>query len=548
MKGTLLELLEPRGLSADKAGFWEDRKTAFVFWDGKPPYHLGKLSYRGLRKKAQRFASALLNELDVVPGERLAIMLPNALQFPIVYFGAQTAGIIPVPINPRYSDTPNEISKILKDSGAETIVTLDRWLPALEAIKKEVRLRHIIVTTPADTLPFIKKAAYLIKALWKKEYFYYPNKTNPKEVVSYASLLSAGMRKKVKVNIKPGDLALILYTSGTTGAPKGVMMTHRALLENAKWCREYLIKMGLHDGEETFLAAAPYFHILWLAALLHTALAIRAKTVLVPDPRNVPQIMKATAFIKATAFAGMPGHYEIMGKALATNLERYDLSSIKLWINGGAKLHRVYREKFERLVGKKIRNCYGMSELGIVSCQLLDDDEEDSVGEPFDGVLPIILNPDKEGVGELVIQSPSAQIMSGNLLHTGDLAKISKRGRSVRIILGSRQKYLIKTRSGEGVDPLEVEKVLMIHPHVVEAAVVGVEDERHGERIRACVVLLLHPRTSCVEIFQNSIKEHCGKFLASFKIPNEIICVEQIEKNAAGKILYEKLKELKAST
>lgn len=543
MKGTLLELLEPRG-------FFEDWKSAFVFWDGKKPYyHLGKLSYRGLRKKAKRFASALINELDLVPGERLAIMLPNMLQFPVVYFGAMLAGVIPVPINPKYNETTNEILKILKDSGAEAIVTLDRWLPALEAIKKEVKLRHIIVTTPADTLPLLKKIYYRLKTRSSKNGY-----------ISFAKLTSVRMRGKVSLpNIHPDDLALILYTSGTTGDPKGVMMSHRALLENAKACREYLLRMGLKDGEEIFLAAVPYFHILGIAALLHTALAVRAKTVLVPDPLGFKQIMKAITFTKSTAFAGMPGHYEIMGKALSLNIERYDLYSIKLWISGGAKLHRVHREGFERLVGKKIRNGYGMSELGIVSCQLWNDDEEDSVGELFENVMPIILNPNEEGVGELVIESPAAmigywlapeatnQVMSGKLLYTGDFAKFSNRGRSVRIILGSRKKYLIKTRTGEGIDPLEIEKILMVHPDVLEAAVVGVEDERHGEKIIACVVLRRHPITACGKIFQESIKEHCKQFLAGFKIPAEIICVKELPKNATGKVLYEKLKELKAS-
>ncbi|KKT59922.1 hypothetical protein A3G55_04190 [Candidatus Giovannonibacteria bacterium RIFCSPLOWO2_12_FULL_44_25] len=543
MKGTLLELLEPRG-------FWKDRKTAFVFWDGeKWPWYLGKLSYRQLRKKAKCFATALLNELDLVPGERLAIMLPNTLQFPTVYFGAMMAGVVVVPINPRYTETPNEILKILKDSGAKTVVILDRFLPALEAIKNEIKLRHIVVTTQADSLPLLKKIVYCVKT-----------RRNKNKYLRYAWLVSARRFKAVRLpNIRPTDVALILYTSGTTGAPKGVIMTHKALLENAKACREYLLRMGLRDNEEIFLATVPYFHILGLSALLHTAFLVRARIVLVPDPRKIPQIMKAIRFTKATAFAGTPGHYEATAKILAVSTEKYDLSSVKLWINGGAKLHRIHREKFERLVGKKIRNGYGMSELGIVSCQLLDDEEEDSIGEPFEKVETVIFNPDKNGTGELWVRSPGAMkgywkqpettsetINPDGWLCTGDFAQYSEKAGVLRILLKGRKKYLIKTRTGENIDPLEIEKVLMAHSDIIEAAVVGVSDEKHGERVRACVVLR-DPKTSCAGVFKKKIFEHCRNHLANFKIPQEIICVKEIEKNAVGKILYEKLKELKAS-
>lgn len=542
-----MELIEPRG-------FLEDRKTAFVFWDGeRRRWYLGELSYRGLRKKAMRIAWSLLNELDLKPGERLAVMLPNMLQFPAIYFGALMAGLIVVPINPRYAETPAEILKILKDSGAEVIVVLDKFLPALETIKKEVGLRHVIVTTPADSLPLIKKLAYWVRARWKGEY-YYPDAAMP-EIRSYAALLFAGFGKKFRRDVCPAETALIIYTSGTTGAPKGAEMTHEALLENAKACQAYLFEMGLKDGEEIFLAAVPYFHILGIAALLNTALLVRAKTVLIPDPRKIPKILDAIDFTKTTAFAGMPGHYEVMAKFLAVSAKRRHLSSVKLWINGGAKLHKIHREKFEKLVGKKIRNGYGMTELGIVSCQKLDDEDEDSVGEPFSKAETAILNPDSEGKGELLVRSPgmmrsywkqnllTSESMTTRFFRTGDFAQFSSANRSFKILLKGRKKYLIKTRTGENVDPTEIEKVLMIHPSVVEAAVVGVVDERRGERIRACIVLR-DLDGSCQEIFKKNIKKHCGESLASFKIPDEIICVKELPKNHVGKVLYEKLRSL----
>ena len=149
----------------------------------------------------------------------------------------------------RYTETPNEILKILKDSGAKTVVILDRFLPALEAIKNEIKLRHIVVTTQADSLPLLKKIVYCVKT-----------RRNKNKYLRYAWLVSARRFKAVRLpNIRPTDVALILYTSGTTGAPKGVIMTHKALLENAKACREYLLRMGLRDNEEIFLATVPYF-------------------------------------------------------------------------------------------------------------------------------------------------------------------------------------------------------------------------------------------------------------------------------------------------
>lgn len=556
-EGTLLELLEPQ----DRR---DDNKTAFIFWDGeKFPFYLGRLTLKSLRKKARAFANSLVKELGVRPGNRLAIMLPNMLQFPVVFFGALYAGAIPVPINALYKGP--EILKILQDSGAGAIVTLDRFFPEIDKIRHETNLRHIVVTTPADSIPLLKKLVYWWKSWWAGTYFHWL--AEDYQVLSYAGLLMRGRFGKVPVRINSEDTALILYTSGTTGASKGVVMTHQALLGNAKATAGLVKELGLEKGKEIFIAAVPYFHIMGIAALLNAALVMRAKIVLFPvDPKDLhtfEKLLQAISYTKSTAFAGVPGFYSPMVKLLDGRRQKYNLSSVKIWISGSDKWPRSVRDKFEWLVGKKAMNGFGMSELGVVSCQRLNDTDEGSIGRSVMGVRMAILNPNEEGVGELVVQSPYA--MTGYLnqpeltkkaidedgwMHTGDLAKFGSDG--FNICLRGRKKYLIKTRLGENIDPFEVAEVLLKHPQIMDAAVVGVPDEKRGEKIRACIVLRdpamagkdTRLKTEKTRILRDDIIAHCKKNLAEFKMPDDILALEKLPKNAMGKVEFGKLKEL----
>ena len=546
-KGTLLDLIEPRGL-------WEDRKTAFVFWDGEAmPNYLRTLSYASLRSKAEKFASALL-EIGVRPGDRLAIMLPNMLQFPVVCFGAWIVGAIAVPINPLYAKTPNEILKILKDSGAKVIVALDRFYPAIKSVENETELQHIILTTPADSLPFLKKLIYWAKVWWKGEYFYYPDREKP-NVKSYANLLFDGRRRKLKPVARPNDLALILYTSGTTGDPKGVMHAHESLLANAYACKKLVLELGLEEGKEVFLAAAPHFHIMGIAAMFNTALLMRAKVILFPinpnDPNAYKKMLKAIQYTRATGFVGVPGWFNAMAGLLSRKDNSYDISSLELCISGTAPLDHAVKSQFESLSGKEIKEGFGLTEAGITHCQRTGD-EVGSVGAPLDGIEQKIIDIDEDGVGELCVRSPGNMrgywnlpektrevLDSENWLRTGDLTQIDNCGNA--IILGRADIDFVKGTRGEKIPLGPLENLLMTHSQVMETAAIGSPaDTKRGYKISALVVLR-DKKMSCGEMIKEQLFKLCEALPRAQK-PDEIDCIEKIPRSPMGKVLKKDLR------
>ena len=544
MAGTLLDLIGPRE-------FLEDKKTAFLFWDAASPLlGLKTLSYYALRKKAERFAAALL-EIGAKPGDRLAVMLPNMLQFPVVYFGALMAGAVAVPINPLYARTPEEIAKILNDSGAESIVALDLFLPALEKIEKKVRLKNIIVTTAADSLPIPKKIAYYVKILFAGNYFYYPSGKNQK-IKSYAQITYEGGRQR-EIKIRPQDLALILYTSGTTGDPKGVMHTHESLLTNAYACEKLVLDLGLERGKEIFLAAAPYFHIMGIAAMFNAALLMRAKIVLIPKPSEFKTMLEAIRYTKATGFVGIPGFF----KGLASELKKYEkaaeyVSSLKLCISGASKIDSKTKQEFESLWGGKILIGYGLSETGVTHCQR-NGSEFDSVGFPLDGVEEKFADTDENFTGELCVRSKSnmvgywrkpektREVLRGEgWLMTGDLAKTDME--SGTIILGRAESDFVKGRGGEKISLFSAEEILMRHPQVVDTAAIGnFAQNKRGYEIKAFVVLR-DSETSCGEYLLSELMRLCKDTLPLAERPDEIKCVSRIPRNHLGKILKKELK------
>jgi len=497
---TLLSLLEPKGR-------FRNLKTALLFWDGYKPYWrltTKSISYRQLRKLVYSFSYAL-HALGIVPGERVVLMLPNMPQFVIAYFGALAAGCRVVPINPGFKQP--EVLKVLIDSGARTIVALDRFYPLISKIKEESKLKHIILTTPQEALPFLKAVAYPHIAKKKGKWVDFPR--GDACVKSFAKLLQKASKSSFSAFVRSGDIAVLLYTSGTTGEPRGVVHTHKALLCNALMCRQLLPQIGMSKNfekeQEVFLAALPYFHILGLSTMLHAPLLIGAKITMIPDPRTTGALLAAIRHTKATAFVGIPGLYDALTKILSKSKGTYYISSLKICISGSSKLSEDTKEKFESIWGKRILVGFGMSESGVTHCQRSEDEKEDSVGYPLTGVRQKILNPSEDGIGELLIKGKSimlgywglakkAGIVDGNgWLHTGDLARIDENG---CVFLAGRIKEMIKGSNGENVYPAEVEGVLMNHSFIKEAAVIGVPHPKYGQTIKAYVVLKSNGKSS----------------------------------------------------
>ena len=553
-KGTLLELIEPKG-------FWEDRKTAFVFWDGaKPLWYQTALSRKKLRKLVYRFAAGLIS-LGLGPGDRVALLLPNSPQFVIAYFGALAAGCIVVPLNPLYKN--KQIASILLDSGAAAIVLLDCFYNQIAEIKRsETKLEYIIFARVGDGLRSAKKLGNFLKELKEKRRVPYPQLDL--RVRSFSGILREGLFLSTGVSLaKENDIVLLMYTSGTTAEPKGVALTHKALLANAKACRNLIAE--LTDGNvsgQIILAAVPYFHILGLSAALHAPLMIGSEIILIPNPKNIVSILEAIEFTGGTIFIGLPRLYEAIVSILKQKPKAYDISSLEICISGSSELTQNVRRSFEEIWGKKMLEGFGMTELGgATHCQRWST-KDGSVGSLLEDIEQRISDPDEDGVGGIELKGSSSMVgywskdggvdvertskvlNSGGWYRTGDLGKIDENG---DLFWVGRNNDRFKAFNGESVYASDIEHALMLHPHVIEAAVTLIgKDEKHGERWGAFVVLRKRREKSPCESFESflkdDIKNHLKTHLNKFQMPHEIYCREFLPKGPTGKILKRKLR------
>lgn len=534
---TLLSLIKPRG-------FLEDRKTAFLFWDGaKPLWYQGKLSYRDLWKKSRQFA-VFLKKLNVLAGERVGLILPNSPQFLIAYFGILRMGGVAVPISSLYER--EQLINVLKDADIRVVVAWDKFYGELDQIKNETNLKKVIVTGPGDALPSLK--AKLYNRGLRKKGLEIKMPENSDFAVKFSEFAAMKFTENNMIAHKPSDLAVLLYTSSTTGDPKGIALSHEALFSNAYSCRQLVLDLGMKDGEEVFLAAAPYFHIMGLAAMLHTPLLMRAKTVLIPDPKNFSKMLSAIEYTKATGFVGVPGFYKMMTGILAKH--EHDLSSLKVCLSGASRLEEGVKKKFESFCGGKILIGYGMSECGVTHCQRISG-AVDEIGVPLEGVEHKIADPDESGVGELCVRGKNVMDCYWNKftktveafdsfgwLHTGDMARINANN-SVTL-LGRLDYDFVKGKDGEKIPLGEAEKILLSHPHVIESAVAAVPKE-NGKFLIKGFVVLRDPETVCGEIFKKQLFELLNKLPAN-QIPHEIHCLKEIPKSPMGKVLKKVLR------
>lgn len=541
MAETLLDLIEPRG-------FFEDRKTAFLFWDGTKPFWITKkLPYWLLWTQSRTFASALA-EIGVKKGERVGIYLPNVIQFPISYFGVLRVGGIAVPMSTLC--TEEQLAGVIRDAGMDTIVVFDSLYPKLAKVAKEAGVKKVIFTSLYETLPWLKAAIKMRRDKKRGSYIEVPTNRDF-SVFSFEKMLRYGNRRVPNAEVCADDLALLLYTSGTTGEPKGVMHTHSSLLANAHACRKLILELGMQEGEEVFLAAAPYFHIMGIAAMLNTALLMRAKVVLIPKPSDFKTTLEAIWWTRASGFVGMPALFGGLSVELAKTKTKADISSLKLCLSGASRMDLETKSNFESFWGGKILEGYGLTETGVVSCQR--NGKIDGASTPLEGVACKLMDVDENGVGELLVKSAGTfsgywqkPEKTGEVLdkdgwfHTGDLAKAH--GAGGLVVLGRASEDFVKGTRGEKVPLDPIEKILMTHPQVVDAAVVGEVDPnaKRGYIIKAFVV----PRdqkTVCGEIIKSQLAELL-KELSLAQRPDEVKCIGAVPRNAMGKVLKKQLK------
>jgi long-chain acyl-CoA synthetase len=497
-------------------------------------------TYAQLEASVNRFANALLT-LHVKKGDRVAIMLPNVPQCIIAYYATLKIGAIAVMTNPLYVERELEVQ--LGDSGAQTLVALDLFYPRIEAIFKKTPLKQVIVTSVPDALPFLLSLLYPIKAMKEgttvklpKRPFLYDMKSLIKEASSHWT----------PVAVSSDDLALLQYTGGTTGTPKGVMLTHRNLMANTLQCRAWM--PDFKNGEEVFLAVVPFFHVYGMSSCMNLAIFLGARQILLPRfaTRDVLEAIQNT---KATIFMGVQAMYVAINNF--PTVKDYNLSSIRVCLSGAGPLHVEVQKKFELLTGGKLVEGYGLSEASPVTHANLiyGKRKEACIGLPLpntDAKIVDVETGEKRmavgEVGELIVRGP--QVMQGywekpqdtddviknGWLHTGDMARQDEEG---FFFIVDRKKDMIKTR-GENVYPREVEEVLYRHPKVLDAVVVGLPlpDSFAGEKIKAYIVLKQGQTATVAEMM-----DFCKNDLARFKVPQEIAFRESLPKTMIGKVL-----------
>ncbi len=507
---------------------------------------LGKsYTYKELLKQCGKMANAL-KSLPISKGDRVAIMLPNCPQAVIAYYGGLMAGAVIVQTNPLY--TERELSIQLVDSGATTLVTLDLLMPKASKAIEKTDIHNVIVTSLSDGLPFPKNKLYPLKR--RKEYPDLKVNYKAKGVIRWSSFLHRGPATPSCEEVDADkDLAMVQYTGGTTGQPKGVMLTHANLVANtmqvAAWCYR------MEQGKERYLAALPLFHVFGLTVLLNQAIYKAGSLLLVPrfDPKMVLETIRRR---KPTVFPGAPTMYiALLNHPLA--LEG-DLGSVRVCVSGAAPLPRDVQEKFEKLSGGRLIEGYGLTEAspvahcnpiwgfrksGTIGVPLPDTDVR-IVGEDSLEPLPI------GEIGELAIHGPqvmagywnrpeeSAAVLREGWLRTGDLGTMDEDG---FFTIMDRKKDIILA-GGYNVYPREVEEVLFEHPAVKEASVLGVPDEYRGETVKAFVVL-----KEGWYVSEMQLNRWCRDRLAAYKVPKQYEFRESLPLSMIGKVLKRKLKE-----
>ena len=503
------------------------------------------ITYSELERLSRHFGAYLQSGLKLQPGARVALMMPNLLQYPVALFGALRSGYTIVNCNPLY--TPRELQHQLEDSGAEAIVILENSAHVLAQIIANTCVKHVVTTQVGDMLALSQRHAlnFLVKYVMRMV----PAWRIPGAVRFPAALRRGSQLPWEPAGIGSGDLAFLQYTGGTTGVPKGAMLTHGNIIANLAEAHAW-IKGVLTEGKETVITALPLYHIFALTVSL-VYFKIGASNVLVTDPRNIKGLIKE---LKRNPFTVIIGVNTLFNAMLQQrDFATLDFSRLKLSFAGGMAVHRAVAEKWREVTRRPLIEGYGLTEASpIVAGNRLDLDEfTGSIGLPFPSTEVAIR--DEAGndlpigeVGELCVRGP--QVMKGywlrpdetakvmmpdGFLRTGDMGMMDDRG---FIHITDRKKDMIVV-SGFKIWPNEIEDVVALHPGVLEIGAVGVPDPRSGEAVKIVVV------KKDPELTAEALIEHCRKNLTGYKVPRHVEFRTALPRSNIGKILRRALRE-----
>ncbi|KFJ90485.1 long-chain fatty acid--CoA ligase [Pseudomonas sp. 1-7] len=514
----------------------------------KPAFsNLGKtLTYGEIYKLSGDFAAYVQKHTDLKPGDRIAVQLPNVLQYPVVVFGAMRAGLVVVNTNPLY--TAREMEHQFNDSGAKALICLANMAHLAEQVVPKTGVKTVIVTEVGDMLPTFKRL--LVNAVIKHVKKMVPAYNLPQAVKLNDALAKGRGQSFSEANPSNDDIAVLQYTGGTTGVAKGAMLTHRNLVANMLQVKE-LMGANLNEGCEVLIAPLPLYHIYAFTFHCMAMMLIGGHNILLTNPRDLPAVVKDLAKYRFTGFVGL----NTLFVALCNNedFRKLDFSSLKLTVSGGMALQLATAERWKEVTGCAICEGFGMTETSpVATVNPFSAIQLGTIGIPVPSTLCKIVNDDGQElaigeIGELCVKGP--QVMKGywqrqeatdeildaeGWLKTGDIGLIQEDG-YLRIV--DRKKDMILV-SGFNVYPNELEDVLATLPGVLQCAAIGIPDEKSGEAIKVFVVV--KPGES---VTKEQVMEHMRANLTGYKVPKAVEFRDMLPTTNVGKILRRELRD-----
>lgn len=519
----------------------------------RPAYtNLGRsISFSELDELSRDFAAYLTNQGGLKKGDRIAIMMPNLIQYPIVLFAALRAGLIVVNTNPLYTD--RELEHQLKDSDAQAIVILENFAHTLADVIEHTNVKTVITTRVGDMAKFPKSLLVNFVVQHVKKMVPAFTLSN---AISFGDVLSQGKDQAfANADLKHDDVAFLQYTGGTTGVAKGAALTHENMIANLLQAYTWASK-DLDDGQETFITALPLYHIFSLTANAMFALKIGANSVLITNPRDMPGFVKELSQIKFSYITGVNTLFN--GLLNTPGFKDLDFSNLKIALGGGMAVQEFVANQWQEVTGHVLVEAYGLTETSPAACinPINITGFSGNIGLPISSTEICVKDEDGNDLGfdvpgELCIRGP--QVMQGywnrpketanvlsddGWLKTGDVAVVNKDG-FVKLV--DRLKDLIIV-SGFNVYPNEIENVVALHPKVLEVGAIGIEHAKSGEAVKIFVV------KSDPSLTKEELDVYCNEEMTRYKCPKEIEFVDDLPKSNVGKVLRKDLRELNKKT
>ncbi|HEY6562328.1 MAG TPA: AMP-binding protein [Polyangiaceae bacterium] len=518
----------------------------------KPAFHnLGHtLSYAELGRLSSDFAAFLQGLPGLSRGDRVAIMAPNLLQYPVALFGILRAGMAVVNVNPLY--TPQELQHQLVNSGAKAIIIVENFASTLQHVLASTPLLHVITTQIGDMLPPPKR--WFVNLAIKRVKKMVPAFRIDGAIEFRAALARGALTTRKPVRLERDDVAFLQYTGGTTGVSKGAVLTHRNILANVEQTAVW-ISSQFEEGAEIAIAPLPMYHIFCLTSTL-SFMKWGSLIVLITNPRDLPALVKE---LEQWKFSAMTGVNTLFNGLLHTpGFDQLDFSALKVVVGGGAAIQKPVAERFQQVTRRYITEAYGLTEASPgVSANPMGTPWNGSIGLPFPSTEVSIRDDDfnelpvwkgegdlEKHTGELCVRGPQVmkgyfenpeeteQVMQDGWLKTGDLGHLNEGG---YLTLTDRKKDVILV-SGFNVYPSEIEDAVATHPGVLECGVVGVPDEKTGEAVKAVIV------RKDPSLTKEAVIQHCKLQLTGYKLPRQVEFRDELPKTPIGKILRRELR------